>query len=81
MEDPDRVSELMREIKIPENNSSAGKKIVELGLPPSINVLAIQRDGSYVVPVGSTDLQTGDVLYVLADNEEVWQDLQMQLGQ
>jgi len=81
MEDPDRVSDLMREIKIPENNSSAGKKIVELGLPPSINVLAIQRDGSYVVPVGSTDLQSGDVLYVLADNEEVWQDLQMQLGQ
>jgi Trk K+ transport system NAD-binding subunit len=50
-------------------------------LPASINVLAIQRDGSYVVPVGSTDLQTGDILYVLADNEEVWQDLQMQLGQ
>jgi potassium/hydrogen antiporter len=48
----------------------AKKSIVELGLPASVTIVFIERKKKYFVSEGSTVLQPGDKLYILADNEQ-----------
>ncbi|MEO8583664.1 MAG: potassium/proton antiporter [Flavitalea sp.] len=48
---------------------STGKKIVELSIPPTVNILAIYRNGVYVTPNGSTVLNENDKLYILAEDK------------
>ena len=47
-----------------------GKSMVELSLGGSITVTSIERDGKYFTPDGTTELQKGDRLSVLADSQE-----------
>lgn len=46
-----------------------GKTIVELGLPNSIVITAIERNNKYFISEGGTTIQSGDKLYVLADDQ------------
>ena len=45
-----------------------GKSMVELSIGGSITVTSIERDGKYFTPEGTTRIQKGDRLSVLADN-------------
>ncbi len=45
-----------------------GKSMVELSMGGSITVTSIERDGKYFTPEGTTRIQKGDRLSVLADN-------------
>lgn len=45
-----------------------GKSMVELSMGESITITSIERDGKYFTPEGSTRIQKGDRLSVLADN-------------
>ena len=45
-----------------------GKSMVDLSLGGSITVTSIERDGKYFTPEGTTRIQKGDRLSVLADN-------------
>ena len=40
---------------------------MELGLPRGALVITISRGGEFVVPSGSTEVEAGDALLVLAD--------------
>ena len=46
------------------------RKILELHLPPEIQIIAIQRDGAHFQPVGSTRLEPGDHLSILAKDSD-----------
>jgi Trk K+ transport system NAD-binding subunit len=59
----------MREITIAENSKAAGKRIVELSIPATTNILSIKRAGVYISPIGSTTIMANDVLYVLAEDK------------
>jgi cell volume regulation protein A len=59
------------EVEVPLDSGAAGKQIVELGLPNEVLIVLISRNGNFVVPRGSTLLQTGDRMLVLADEEGV----------
>jgi potassium/hydrogen antiporter len=61
------------EISIPHTSSIVGKQIVNLKIPASVSITYIKRGQMYIQPVGSTIIQEGDVLYVLADNEQALQ--------
>jgi len=65
-----RTNHEMTEVFIEATSPASNRQIVELGIPPGINILAIQRDSIYITPVGSTKLQKGDKLYVIAQNKE-----------
>lgn len=60
----------LTQIAIPESCTVIGKKIVELGLPKTVEIAFIQRGDKYVIPGGSTKIQAGDVLSLLSENAE-----------
>jgi cell volume regulation protein A len=45
-----------------------GKTVVDLGLPASIIIALIERNNKYFIAEGSTRLNSGDKLYVMADD-------------
>ena len=65
----DTIKSEMKEIVLTANSASVGKRIVELAIPPTINILAIKREDVFLSPNGSTKLLANDILYVLAEDE------------
>lgn len=57
------------EIELPDGSPAASHRIVELGLPKGALLVLIGRGDSFFVPSGSTSLETGDTLYLLANKE------------
>ncbi len=76
----DKIKTAMEEIRIPDDATVIGKRIVELGTPATINILSIERAGVYIVPNGSTKLMGGDILHVLAEDENALELLSATLG-
>jgi cell volume regulation protein A len=76
----DKIKTAMEEIRIPDDAPVIGKRIVELGTPATINILSIERAGVYIVPNGSTKLMGGDILHVLAEDENALELLSGTLG-
>lgn len=55
------------EIHIPETSAVVGRRLADLSLPVGSLVIAISREGEFVVPGGQTELRANDALLVLAD--------------
>ena len=60
----------LTEIIIPQNCEAAGKRIVELGFPPTTEIAIIQRADKYLTPDGSTKIETNDKLFILSENTD-----------
>jgi cell volume regulation protein A len=58
------------EIVLAEGSSAVGRRLAELSLPDGVTVSAMARAGRMVAPRGSTRLQAGDILFVLAEKEK-----------
>lgn len=58
-----------KEFKILPHYASVGKRIVELNLLKSVFIVMIKRDKEFIKPNGSTVLESGDTLVVIADNQ------------
>jgi len=69
-ESTDKIKTEMHQITIGENSNAIGKRIVELAIPPTVNILAVKRSDVYIAPNGSTKLQKDDTLYVLAEDKK-----------
>jgi cell volume regulation protein A len=63
----------MQEISLDEKSASVGKRIVELGIPVTVNIMAIKRGNLYISPNGSTRLLSGDRLFILAEDKTALQ--------
>lgn len=64
----------MAEVSITETGTAVGRRVVDLGLPPTAMLVLLTRQGRSFVPQGSTVLQTGDRVMVAsrkADLEEL----------
>lgn len=59
----------LREIKIEENSPAVGKAIYELQLPLEYLIMLIERAGEYIQPNGGTEIEAGDVLISLSEDE------------
>ncbi len=68
-ESTDKIKSEMQEIILMENSKAVGKRIVELMIPATVNILAIKRADVYIAPNGSTKLQANDILYLLAEDK------------
>ncbi|MFP5321323.1 MAG: potassium/proton antiporter [Acidimicrobiia bacterium] len=64
---PDGTS--LREIHVPPGSHADGRSIVELHLPQRALLVLVNRDGSYIVPTGSTRLSAADVVLLLAPDD------------
>jgi len=56
----------MAEHEVHPRSAAAGRRLVELGVPAAVDILAVRRNGIYIAPNGSTKLQAGDVVFILA---------------
>jgi cell volume regulation protein A len=72
-------SELI-EIDLPESSPAVGKQIVDLDFPRPALIVMIQRNKQYLTPNGSTQLEPGDKLLVLADSDETFDEVYNKLG-
>ncbi|MFB9991325.1 potassium/proton antiporter [Deinococcus oregonensis] len=54
------------EITVPPTSSFIGRRIMDLGLPNEALIVLICREEQYLIPHGTTRLQGGDVLQILA---------------
>jgi len=61
----------LADVPIPDGSTAAGRQIVDLKLPKSTLIVLIGRGDDYMVPQGSTVLQTGDVMLVLGEDQDV----------
>lgn len=60
----------LREFEILPDFYSVHKRIVDLNFPKSAFIIMIKRDNEYIRPGGSTTIEVGDVLMVLADTAD-----------
>jgi cell volume regulation protein A len=68
-ESGDNIKSEMQQIMLPQESKAAGKRIVELKIPATVNILAIKRSNVFIAPNGSTKLMGGDILHVLAEDK------------
>jgi potassium/hydrogen antiporter len=61
---------MMQEFEILPDYYAVNKRIVDLNIPKSAFIIMINRNGEYISPGGSTEIEAKDVLIVLGDNQE-----------
>jgi cell volume regulation protein A len=58
-------------LKVLGSSPVAGKRVMDLGLPDSTLIVLVGRGDHFIVPRGSTVLEGGDDLMILADNQQL----------
>ncbi|MEQ6167176.1 potassium/proton antiporter [Ekhidna sp. MALMAid0563] len=66
---------IMEEIVIEKDTPVVGFKIVDLNFPKKAIIAMIERDGIYLTPNGSTELNAHDKLVVLTDKKEILEEV------
>ncbi|SCY31306.1 ion transporter [Butyrivibrio sp. INlla14] len=54
-------------IRLSQKDSWTGKKIVDIGIPKDVMIVAIQRGNETIIPRGQTVLENGDILVMCAE--------------
>ncbi|MEG9327973.1 potassium/proton antiporter [Salinimicrobium catena] len=79
----DGAKSLIREITIPSDNFSVGKRIVDLHFPRKAIIAMISRNGKFLTPNGATRIEEEDTLIVLMEDERsveaVYDSLQLDI--
>ncbi len=79
----DGAKSLIREITIPADNFSVGKRIVDLHFPRKAIIAMISRNGKFLTPNGATRIEEEDTLIVLMEDnqsvEAVYDSLQLDM--
>ena len=76
----DGAKSFIREIIIPENNHSVGKRIVQLKFPRKAIIAMISRDDKFLTPNGATEIEPNDMLIVLTEDSETLREVYKSLG-
>lgn len=63
-----QLQSALTEVAIASDSAAVGRQVVDLGLPEGALIVLISRGSDFLVPGGSTVLEAGDRLLVLADN-------------
>lgn len=79
----DGEKSFIKEIIIPENNHSVGKRIVDLKIPRKAIIAMISRDDKFLTPNGNTVIEPNDLLIVLTEDRQslvnVYDSLQLEM--
>jgi trk system potassium uptake protein TrkA len=59
---------VIEQITLPEDAGSVGRRIADLGLPPSTRIVSITSGGRMVAPRGDTVLGVGDELLMVSES-------------
>jgi len=61
----------LTDVIVPYESEAIGKRIKDLGIPDKCLVVLISRGGKFIIPSGSTVMEGGDILLVLANNTDL----------
>jgi cell volume regulation protein A len=67
------------EIDISPESPALGKQVMELAFPKKSLIVMIKRKGKYLTPNGSTIVEPGDRLLILAEDPETIEEIKMRL--
>lgn len=70
---PASATNELREVLLTAGAGAIGKRIVELHLPETVQLISIRRNGVYRQPTGSDKLEAGDLLLLVLDKKENFQ--------
>ena len=76
----DEIKSIMTELTLTEEHLSHGKRIMDMPMPENTLAVMVKRDEHYFVPKGATELEPGDSLLLISDNEKTLQETYEQLG-
>lgn len=65
----------MKEIEVYPDCYAVNKRIVDLAFPKNAIIAMIKRNDKYIAPNGSTIIEPNDILLVLSDNEEGFEEV------
>ncbi|MDR3246939.1 MAG: potassium/proton antiporter [Prevotellaceae bacterium] len=77
---PDDIKSTMSEIAITEAHLARGNRIMDMPMPEKTLVVMVKREEHYFVPTGSTELESGDILLIISDNERSLKETYAKLG-
>jgi cell volume regulation protein A len=76
----EEIKSSMTELTLTETHLSHGKRIMDMPMPENTLAVMVKRDEHYFVPKGATELEPGDTLLLISDNEKTLEETYAQLG-
>lgn len=73
----DEIKSTMNEISVEEEFLCKGCRLMDLNIPDKTLIVMVKRENKYFVPRGNTELQVGDKLLVITDNEKTLDETYM----
>jgi cell volume regulation protein A len=77
---PDDIKSSMSEITLTEEHLTRGSRIMDMPMPEKTLVVMVKREEHYFVPTGSTELEPGDILLIISDNERSLKETYAKMG-
>lgn len=74
------IKSAMTEILVKEEFLKEGNTLVNIPIPENTLVVMIKRDDHYFVPRGNTEIEAGDILLLISDNEDALRETYRNLG-
>ncbi len=71
----DDIDSIMKEVVVESSFLENGNRIMDVSLPSNTLVVMVKRREQYLVPTGSTELQEGDILLLISDDNAVLKDI------
>ena len=75
----DEIQSNMTELILLPEHLSHGRRIMDMPMPEKTLVVMIKRNDHYFVPTGATELEAGDALLLISDNEQTLEETYAQL--
>ena len=76
----DEIKSSMTELTLSKEQLAHGKRIMDMPMPENTLAVMVKRDEHYFVPKGATELEPGDTLLLISDNEKTLKETYEQLG-
>lgn len=76
---PDEIKSAATEIQVKAKMLTKGNRLMDLGFPQNTLVIMVKRGDSFFVPTGQSELEAGDALLVITDNEQTLQSTYKQI--
>lgn len=65
-------------VQVPSLSLAIGKSIIDLALPDhKVLIVCIERKGDLIIPRGSTELEANDKIFIMADDEDLGDFVEM----
>lgn len=77
----EEIKSAMSEVTIKSSNLIHGNKMMNIPLPDKTLVVMVKRHDHYFIPRGNTELNEGDILLLISDDEEALRETYKQLDQ